>query len=95
MLNGEKLYTSENGIQREYNEQEYAQAQADYDVWLEKLPTEVRTKRNILLKNSDWTQVSDMPNNIKTPWATYRQALRDITTQSGFPSNITWPTAPQ
>jgi hypothetical protein len=54
----------------------------------------VRTSRNQLLNNSDWTQVSDAPVE-KAVWATYRQALRDVTAQSGFPWTITWPDAPQ
>jgi len=51
---------------------------------------EDRTKR---LSESDWTQVADAPVD-KTVWATYRQALRDVTAQSGFPWEITWPTQP-
>jgi hypothetical protein len=50
----------------------------------------VRTQRNQLLKDSDWTQLADTPVD-KTLWATYRQELRDITTQPD-PFNITWPT---
>ena len=57
------------------------------------LATAARTKRNALLTQSDWTQVADAPVN-KTSWATYRQALRDITIQEGFPENIDWPTTP-
>jgi hypothetical protein len=53
----------------------------------------VRTTRDEKLKESDWTQVEDAPVD-KTVWATYRQALRDITAQSGFPWTITWPTQP-
>lgn len=53
----------------------------------------VRDQRGEKLKNSDWTQVADAPVD-KAVWATYRQALRDITTQSGFPWDITWPDAP-
>jgi hypothetical protein len=53
----------------------------------------VRTTRNEKLKDSDWTQVADAPVD-KTVWATYRQALRDVTAQSGFPWEITWPTQP-
>jgi hypothetical protein len=49
----------------------------------------VRTQRNQMLKDSDWTQLSDSPVD-KTAWATYRQALRDITTQPD-PFNIVWP----
>jgi hypothetical protein len=49
----------------------------------------VRTQRNQMLKDTDWTQVLDSPVD-KTAWATYRQALRDITTQAD-PFNIVWP----
>ena len=55
--------------------------------------SEVRTQRNEKLSGSDWTQVADSPVD-KAIWATYRQALRDITAQSGFPYTITWPDAP-
>lgn len=54
-----------------------------------------RARRNMLLSQSDWTQGKDIPDNISTPWAVYRQALRDITSQSGFPQSIEWPTPPQ
>jgi len=53
----------------------------------------IRQQRNDKLKESDWTQVEDAPIN-KILWATYRQSLRDITNQEGFPWNITWPTEP-
>jgi hypothetical protein len=56
-------------------------------------PNEVRTERNKLLSESDWTQLSDAPVD-KAAWATYRQALRDVPNQTGFPSEITWPDAP-
>ena len=52
--------------------------------------TAVRTERNKKLAESDWTQVADSSAN-KAVWATYRQALRDVPDQSGFPWNITWP----
>ena len=54
---------------------------------------QVRTDRNTKLTESDWTQVADAPVD-KAAWATYRQALRDITAQSGFPWTITWPVQP-
>lgn len=59
----------------------------------EEMWQEVRLNRDVLLKASDWTQLPDVPLNTKTAWATYRQALRDITNQSD-PFNITWPIAP-
>jgi hypothetical protein len=56
----------------------------------------IRSERNTFLLLSDWTQLNDAPLNDteKTAWATYRQELRDITDQAGFPTNITWPTEP-
>ena len=53
----------------------------------------IRNQRTEKLKDSDWTQIADSTAD-KTAWATYRQALRDITAQSGFPWTITWPDAP-
>jgi|DEB0MinimDraft_3_1074331.scaffolds.fasta_scaffold77774_2 hypothetical protein len=52
-----------------------------------------REQRDLLLQQSDWTQVPDAPVDAAS-WATYRQALRDVPSQSGFPDNITWPTKP-
>jgi hypothetical protein len=54
----------------------------------------VRQQRGEKLKDSDWTQVADAPVD-KAAWATYRQALRDVTGQEGFPWTITWPTQPE
>jgi hypothetical protein len=53
----------------------------------------VRVQRDALLKASDWTQLPDVPLTTKEAWATYRQALRDITSQHD-PFNIIWPVAP-
>lgn len=55
---------------------------------------EARAKRQQLLAASDWTQLPDVPLATKAAWATYRQALRDITEQAGFPLGIVWPTPP-
>jgi hypothetical protein len=52
-----------------------------------------RKRRNKLLSASDWTQVADAPVD-KAAWATYRQALRDISAQEGFPATVEWPTQP-
>ena len=53
----------------------------------------VRKQRNDLLVECDWTQGADVPNAINSSWTSYRQALRDVTTQSD-PDNITWPNKP-
>jgi hypothetical protein len=52
-----------------------------------------RKRRNKLLSASDWTQVADAPVD-KAAWATYRQELRDISAQTGFPATVVWPTQP-
>lgn len=54
---------------------------------------ELRAVRNQKLKDSDWTQVADAPVE-QQAWATYRQALRDITAQAGFPWDVVWPQEP-
>jgi hypothetical protein len=53
----------------------------------------VRATRDTKLAECDWTQVADAPVD-KTVWATYRQALRDITAQEGFPWTVTYPDKP-
>ena len=52
----------------------------------------VRAERDALIKATDFYALSDVV--MTTAMTTYRQALRDITTQAGFPSEITWPVAP-
>ncbi len=53
----------------------------------------IRSERDALLKECDWTQLADAPVD-QAAWATYRQALRDIPAQAGFPWDITWPAQP-
>ena len=65
---------------------------------IQQLPEEqasanVRGKRDRLLVDSDWTQLPDAPVDAAA-WATYRTTLRDVTDQTGFPWNVTWPVAP-
>jgi hypothetical protein len=60
----------------------------------EEAETNVRNSRNGLLSESDWTQVADAPVD-KAMWGTYRQFLRDVTVQEGFPYNVIWPTQPE
>jgi len=59
----------------------------------EQLAAQARSQRDALLSQSDWTQVSDAPVD-QTAWAEYRQALRDLPQQAGFPTEITWPVKP-
>jgi hypothetical protein len=60
---------------------------------VEKVARSVRYQRDQLLDDSDWTQVPDAPVDHQA-WAEYRQALRDLPQQEGFPQEITWPQKP-
>jgi len=53
---------------------------------------EVRDQRNEMLAWSDQMALSD---RITDEWRVYRQALRDLSAQSGFPESVTWPEAPE
>lgn len=55
---------------------------------------DVRAKRGDLLRDSDWTQGRDIPDAVAAPWAAYRQQLRDVTSQAGFPFDVEWPVPP-
>lgn len=52
----------------------------------------VRGKRDMLLQETDWMALTD--NTMTEAMASYRQALRDITDQAGFPYSVEWPTKP-
>lgn len=55
---------------------------------------QVRATRNALMVACDWTQSSDVPKATQTKWKSYRQSLRDIPTQQGFPADVVWPVSP-
>ena len=86
----------------EITEEEHAELMQSYNDWrdafeanqLELYAEQMRKERNKLLSDSDWTQVSDAPVDHQA-WADYRQALRDVPQQDGFPSEVEWPTPPQ
>lgn len=61
---------------------------------LSELSAAVRAERDMLLAQSDWTQLPDVSEDIRNAWAPYRQLLRDITTQALFPSEVVWPVKP-
>lgn len=56
----------------------------------------IQQKRKLLLDSTDWIVVKSLDNGLSVPqeWKDYRQALRDITLQEGFPFNVVWPTKP-
>lgn len=87
----------------EYGRELYNQLNTTYSSEVAECPEEeryeafsaiVRQDRNQLLGETDWTQNPDVPEATRTLWTTYRQALRDVTAQTGFPYEITWPTPP-
>ena len=85
------------GVLIDLTPQEQAERDAEAATWNAGEDTrkaaEVRAERNTKLAATDWTQITDATAD-KTAWAIYRQALRDVTTQAGFPQTITWPDAP-
>lgn len=66
----------------------------DIVVSKEQKAAEARYRRNSLLAQSDWRMFPDIPDKHVTSWAIYRQSLRDLPQQEGFPETINWPTAP-
>lgn len=54
---------------------------------------DMRSIRDGLLFQSDWTQVADAPVD-QAAWAEYRQKLRDVPQQAGFPAEVDWPAKP-
>ncbi len=56
----------------------------------------IRGQRNSLLRQSDWTQISDTPLDAdqQTAWKTYRQTLRDIPDIFNTPDSVKWPESP-
>jgi len=61
-----------------------------------RLADDARRHRKTLMGQCDWTQLPDTPLDTiqRAAWASYRQALRDISKQAGFPVVIDWPVAP-
>lgn len=59
----------------------------------------IKGRRASLLEQSDWTDTlsskTRLGDNLYSQWQVYRQALRDIPQQSGYPQNVVWPTPPQ
>ena len=60
-----------------------------------KLVESAKQLRDDLLIQCDWTQLPDVPESTKVKWMEYRQALRDIPNQIGFPFDIKWPEIPR
>ena len=84
-------------VQIPYTTEEQAKYDTNKAAWdvgaNDRKAAEVRAERSAKLSETDWTQIADATTD-KQAWATYRQALRDVPTQSGFPWTINWPDAP-
>ena len=92
IVDGNIIEVDENDA-RHSTQHGYTQSQIETQL-AEELAIEVRSERNRLLIETDWTQGRDVVLSNDAEWKTYRQALRDLSSQSGFPSNVTWPTKP-
>jgi hypothetical protein len=60
----------------------------------EETARQLRLRRNNILKDCDWTQGKDISDGVSASWALYRQALRDIPQQPGFPFEVVFPEKP-
>ena len=78
---GQPLYGNEWEVS--YTAQNMEQATAE---------SNVRARRDSLLQETDWMALSDV--TMSSEMTTYRQALRDVPAQSGFPFSVTWPNKP-
>ena len=61
--------------------------------WIESKKQQVRSQRDMLISQTDYLALSD--NTLSPEMSAYRQVLRDITTQEGFPESVSWPTKPE
>lgn len=85
-VNGPVPFTPEEEAEWDKQEAEYAALEGD------RKAKEVRDTRNYLLAETDWWMLPD--NNQTQAQISYRQALRDLPQQEGFPFNIEWPVKP-
>jgi hypothetical protein len=91
-------------IYRPYDSGLRGRVESDIAAWLslakreeyDSFAAEVRAERNRRLTDSDMTQLPDAPVDVelKNAWRAYRQALRDIPDQEGFPYSVTFPEKP-
>jgi len=86
-------YVNDEGVTVTKAEQEQAYTARKND----EAATAVRAKRDELLASCDWMAIKafEAGSTLSADWATYRQALRDITAQEGFPLNVTFPDKPE
>lgn len=87
-VSGEPPIKTNEGVIQQWSVKDYSD---------EVLSQKARDERSYLLMQSDWLSLKAQEQGVDldASWVTYRQALRDITDQEGFPRTIVWPTAPE
>tara|TARA_Y100000590_G_scaffold267470_1_gene300359 strand:+ start:1406 stop:1870 length:465 start_codon:yes stop_codon:yes gene_type:complete len=87
-------YTYRDGVEKIGDKwyTKYTIGQRDKEPIDKKYAENIRIRRDILIKESDWRAVSD--RELESEWKEYRQALRDISKQEGFPHDVKWPVDP-
>jgi hypothetical protein len=89
------------GVDIQLTPEEETARNAEEATWEEDKPVQamarLRTERNTLLTESDWTQYTDSPltDEVKAEWTVHREALRDLPENTDDPANPTWPEAPE
>mgnify|MGYP003671201273 CR=1 FL=1 len=86
-------YVDEDGVTVTKTEQEQAYTATKNA----EAATAARAERDKLIASCDWMAIKafEAGTGVATEWATYRQALRDVSAQAGFPNDITWPEKPE
>tara|TARA_B100000965_G_scaffold313517_1_gene273452 strand:- start:4787 stop:5092 length:306 start_codon:yes stop_codon:yes gene_type:complete len=94
IVDGNIIEVDENDA-RHSTQHGYTQSQIETQL-AEELAIEVRSERDRLLIETDWTQGRDVVLSNDAKWKTYRQALRDLPTHSNWPDlkDEDWPTKP-
>jgi len=90
-----RIKTTDNG-DFELTPQENAEYDARELAWSagarDRMAVDIRTERSAKIAACDWRMLIDSPGG--AGWKVYRQALRDVPQQAGFPENVVWPVAP-
>ncbi len=83
------------GVRSQYTAEEEAQADAEAEAWDLDIDR-IRSHRNAILRDSDWTQIGDaaLGDHTAEEWATHRQALRDLPAAYSRGSEVVWPEDP-
>jgi len=90
----------ENGVVRDATPEEQSARDTDQAAWAaganDRKAAEAREERNTKLAETDWIVIKNLELNANIPgvWEVYRQALRDVPAQEGFPWDVTWPSQP-